>query len=313
MSQYFASLFRRRPNDGWFRVGNYDATTVDIVTALALASMFVYAASQSWFAKLLFIAPFVRENFEVWRLFTWPIAEQPDLFAFIGIVFFWSFGQQVEGLFGRNKFAIWVGAVTLGPSVLLTLLGAVSENLDISSINFGLSTIFLCAIWVYAGTYPNVRFFEVVPLWGLAAVFTVLNLLQYSGARAGGQIIFMLSAIAIALSVGRSLGFATAWPIPHIPLGDGIGSGGSRRPARSKPKKRPRSGGGDGLGQRVVEGPWRRDAPTVSGPPVRPVASPADQAELDGLLDKIGSHGMESLSTSEKHRLNELSKRLRNR
>ena len=29
MSQYFSALFRRRPNDGWFRVGQYDATTVD--------------------------------------------------------------------------------------------------------------------------------------------------------------------------------------------------------------------------------------------------------------------------------------------
>jgi hypothetical protein len=41
--------------------------------------------------------------------------------------------------------------------------------------------------------------------------------------------------------------------------------------------------------------------------------SPADQAELDRLLDKIGGEGMSSLSGAEKQRLNELSKRLRNR
>ncbi len=41
--------------------------------------------------------------------------------------------------------------------------------------------------------------------------------------------------------------------------------------------------------------------------------SPADQIELDMLLDKIGATGMDSLSRGEKQRLNDLSKRLRGR
>ena len=44
-----------------------------------------------------------------------------------------------------------------------------------------------------------------------------------------------------------------------------------------------------------------------------PPPSAADQAELDALLDKIGAQGMDSLSKDEKQRLNDLSKRLRNR
>ena len=47
----------------------------------------------------------------------------------------------------------------------------------------------------------------------------------------------------------------------------------------------------------------------------RPAASSADtaalQAELDALLDKISSSGLDSLTNAEKQRLNELSKRLR--
>ena len=46
-------------------------------------------------------------------------------------------------------------------------------------------------------------------------------------------------------------------------------------------------------------------------PPSGP--SPADQVELDSLLDKIGATGMDSLTNDEKKRLNDLSKRLRNR
>lgn len=313
MSQYFSAMFRRRPNDGWFRVGQYDATTVDIMCALAVASMFIYGASTNWFNKLLFFAPLVRQDFEVWRLVTWPIATEPALFPLIGIVFFWVFGQQLEGLFGRNRFLTWVLTVTLAPSISLTILGAVSNSLDFSSINFGLSTLFLAGIWVYAATYPNVRWFEIMPLWALAAIFTGLNLLSYSGARAGGQILFMLISIAAGLSMGRSLGLATAWPIPHIPLGGTPGGSGSSSPRRTPKPKKPRSKPKRGdLGQRVVEGPWRGDT-SMPQPPQKPVATAADQAELDALLDKIGSDGMDALSSAEKARLNELSKKLRNR
>ncbi len=48
-------------------------------------------------------------------------------------------------------------------------------------------------------------------------------------------------------------------------------------------------------------------------PPAAVPPSLADQEELDALLDKIGATGMDSLTSGEKKRLNDLSKRLRNR
>ena len=308
MSDYFQAMFRRRPNDGWFRVGKYDMTTTDIICSLAIASMFVYGASVQLFAKLIFSAPAVRD-FQVWRIVTWPIAEPPDFFPLLGVVFFWVFGQQVEALFGRNKFLAWVLATTIIPAVCLSLLGALSSELDFTSADLGLSALFLGGIWVYAATYPGVKWFEVVPLWAVAAVFSGLRFLQYAGARANGALLFMLIGIAIALVAGRSLGLATGWPIPHIDLA-GVGSGSSGSNSSPKRRKAPRqkrskpSGGA-----KVVDGPWQ-NAPAPTAPPVGP--SPADQAELDGLLDKIGANGMDSLSAGEKKRLNELSKRLRN-
>lgn len=311
MSQYFAALFSRRPNHGWFRVGRFDITTVDIMTALAVASMFLWAVSPNdlW-PNLAFISPSVRSG-QVWRLVTWPIAEQPGFFSLLSIAFFWSFGQQIEGLFGRSRFVTWVLAVAIVPAALVTLTGALSPSLE--AAEFGLGPIFLAGIWVYAATYPNVRWFEVVPLWALAAGFTLLQILQLSGTRASGGILFLLFTVATALSVGRSLGFATAWPIPYLPIGSGAGSGMIRKQRRSKPSppKRPKRGGPS---QRVVEGPWRRE-PESSTPKVVPPTdpSPADQAEMDGLLEKIHDGGMDALSGAEKQRLNELSKRLRNR
>jgi len=303
MSDQFAAIFRRRPNDGWFRAGNYDVTTTDIICALAVASMFVYGLSIETFSKLAFVPAAVRD-FEVWRLVTWPITTKPEIWGLLGIVFFWLFGQQLESLFGRVKFIAWVLALTIIPAVILTLLGPLDDSIDFM-FQYGLSNLFLGGIWVYAATYPGVKWFEVIPLWALAAVFTVLNLLQFTGTDQTGQVIFLLVSVAVALVAGRSLGLATGWPIPHLPL-DNTGSGTSRR--KKKKKSTPRQSTGSS-GQRVVEGPWK-NAPAPMPPPSGP--SPADQVELDHLLDKIGATGMDSLSGDEKRRLNDLSKRLRN-
>ncbi|MFK7918928.1 MAG: DUF6576 domain-containing protein [Ilumatobacter sp.] len=308
MSQYFSSLFSRRPNDGWFRVNRYDITTVDILTALAVFSMLI-SILNVW--NYLPYDNIDIRNGQVWRLVTWPIAEFAGFFSIIGVAFFWSFGQQIEGLMGRGKFLTWTLATTLVPGITLAVLGVVSNDFALRRPDLGLGMLFLAAIWVYAGTYPKVRFFDVIPIWAVAVVFTLLRVYAYGGSGA----LFVLISIATALSAGRSLGFATAWPIPHIPISAGVGSGGGapRRSKRNKPNppKRPKRGGS---GQRVVEGPWKRDPEAASPKVVPPTGpSPADQAELDGLLDKIGSQGMDALSSSEKQRLNELSKRLRNR
>ena len=317
MSQYFSSLFSRRPNEGWFRVGKYDATTVDIICALALTTMFIFAASTEWFLSLTFFPEAVRE-FEFWRLFTWPLVTAPNIFSLISIVFFWSFGQNIEALLGRNKFLGWVLAVTLTPALLLTALSVIVPDTDflvsrVSELEFGISTVFLCGIWLYAATYPNVKFFEIIPIWVFAGVFTLLNVLSYTGTRAVGKIIFLAAAIGAALIVGRSMGAATGWPIPHLNFAGGVQRTPKvKQPKQRKPKKQ--RGGGDTPG-RVVDGPWKAPVARPSGPPAAgaPAASPADQAELDGLLDKIGANGMDALSNDEKQRLNELSKRLRNR
>ena len=95
MSDQIAAMFRRRPNDGWFRAGRFDVTTTDIVCALAVASMFVYGTGVDNFYKLVFVPSLVRE-FEVWRIVTWPIATEPTVWSLLGVVFFWLFGQQLE-------------------------------------------------------------------------------------------------------------------------------------------------------------------------------------------------------------------------
>jgi hypothetical protein len=313
MAEYFSAMFRRRPNDGWFQAGRFDLTTTDILCALGVVTMFVYGImGREDFHRLPFRSWLVREELELWRLFSWPVATQPNAWGLLGVVFFWVFGQQLEALFGREKFLAWILAVTVGPAVIVTALGAVSTEIDTTNYQYGLSTLFVCGIWVYAATYPQARWFDVVPLWAVGAVFTLLEVLQYNGDGMTGMVVFVLLAIGIGLSAARSLGQATGWPIPHIPVADG-----HHRPARSGPTGRGRqvSGGRHpapprpnvGRSGSVVEGPWTAPPPPArNGPDAR-----AAQAELDLLLDKISGSGLDSLTASEKKRLNELSKQLR--
>lgn len=303
MSQYFASAFRRRPNDGWFKAGNLSLTTVDLICAVAVVTMFVYGilGASTW-SELVF-APWAVQDLEIWRLVTWTTATQPDFWPLLGIVFFWMIGQDVEAMMGRNRFLGWFLTITIVPALIMTFLGLVNDTLDRTTVASGLQSVFLAAIWVYAATYPKVRWFEVVPLWGVAAVFTLLNVLRYNGDGQRGMVVLTILVVLVSLTAARSLGAATGWEIPHIPL-----------PAtgKRKPSGPVRSSKGKVRGKRrdtptVVDGPWS----TPSAPAANPQETAAAQAELDALLDKISAGGLDSLSANEKRRLNELSKRLR--
>ena len=128
----------------WFKVGDVDVGTAVLITGACVLSMFVWAASRSLWSNLAFVSPFVRSG-EIWRLVTWPIAEEPGFFAVISIAFFWSFGQTIEGLFGRTKFLIWVLAVTIVPALVVTFAGLASSSLD--AAEFGLGPLIGTRTW----------------------------------------------------------------------------------------------------------------------------------------------------------------------
>ena len=303
MSQYFASAFRRRPNEGWFRAGNFSLTTVDLICAVAVFTMFVYGilGAARW-SELVF-APWLVRDLEVWRLVTWTTATEPDFWPLLGIVFFWMIGQDVEAMMGRNRFLGWFLTITIAPALIMTFLGAVNDTLDRSTVASGLQSVFLAAIWVYAATYPKVRWFEVVPLWAVAGVFTLLNVLRYNGDGLRGMVVLTILVVLVSLTAARSLGAATGWEIPHIPLP----ATGSRKPSGPVRSSKGKVRGKRRDTPKVVEGAW--NAP--SAPATDPAATAAAQAELDELLDKISASGLDSLTADEKKRLNDLSKRLR--
>jgi membrane associated rhomboid family serine protease len=287
---------RRDASDPWFRIGTLDVTTTILVVIASVASLFVWAAKrevQEW----LWLKPAEVRSGELWRLVTWPIANEPTIWTVITIAIFWYFGRQVEGLLGRNRFGVML-------LLLAVIPGAVAVALNVQL--FGLTPIELAVFLVFIADYPFVRFFFNIPGWAIGAVVVGIQLLQYLGLRDGDGLILLLVTIAVAALTARAMGLAQSLPwIPKIP----IPSGGRKRRKRTRRS----SGQGD-----VINGPW--STPSRSEPyrgstlpqPPRAEEHPQDQVELDELLEKISEGGgLDALSASEKRRLNEISQRLR--
>ncbi|MEN9823365.1 MAG: hypothetical protein RLZ04_1791 [Actinomycetota bacterium] len=287
MSGRFSISFpgRRDRDDPWFRVGTVDVTSALLVAGLCVLGLFVWAADQTLLEPIILLPDSVLHG-QVWRLVTWPLANQPDFWTALNILMLWFFGRELERMIGRNRF-LWL-------LVLLAVIpGIVATGLDIGGA--GIRQVEIAVFCLFCAEMPNVRFFGGIKAWWFAAAIVGLELLQLTGMRQQSLILVLLASLATAAFAGRSFGLLAdyAW-IPRL---------GGGRPSRTPAPRRPkRSRSGKGSKGQVVSGPW---------PP--PTHSVDEQSELDGLLDKIGAQGMDSLSRSEKERLNELSKKLRGR
>jgi membrane associated rhomboid family serine protease len=289
---------RRHASDPWFRVGQVDVTTTVLLIGLCVASMIVWAISSETLLYLALIPEEVRSG-QIWRIVTWPLYNEPDLWTVLTLAIFWFFGRDIEGRIGRSRFALMLVIMAAVPGLVGTLLDIAEAG--IRPIEFG---VFL----VFVATYPFARFFFGIPAWVFGVVFVGLEVLQLLGYREEERILLLFVSIATALVTARSMGLCEATPwIPALPLGRGSGRSSSSRPRRQQPP--PRGGGA------VVKGPWGAPssgrASSLPQPPSPASRAMDDHSELDALLDKISAGGLEALTADEKRRLNELSKRMR--
>jgi membrane associated rhomboid family serine protease len=226
--------------------------------------------------KLALIPSEVKSG-QVWRVVTWPLAnglDQQLLWVLISIAVLWYFGSRLEEQVGRIRFAWFLAMIIVIP-------GLVGTALDLPQA--GVHTVQLVVLLTFIAEYPNVRFFFGIPAWVLGAVYVAAEVLQLAGDRNGRHLLFFIVSLVVGALAARAVGLLEgfAW-IPKIGI-----------PHRRRGHKR-------GRRPAVVAGPW-----------AGPNTFSQDQSELDALLDKISATGMNSLSRSEKERLNDLSKRLR--
>lgn len=308
--RYDFSLPEPPPRDGWFRLGSLDVTTTAFLVGLAMLSWFVYAISPDLLFKGAFVSNLVADG-EVWRLFTYPVVNPPVgnlgfLWAVIGLFFFWWVGHQVEEQAGRKPFTVLVLVMTVLPAAVVTLLGS-TNDIDgrWSAGSYGLITLALAFLVVFALENPQARGFFNLPVWVFAAAYVLLTVLQLMGQRLWAQLILSLLIIVVGVFGCRQLGMLHDYTF--IPVFGNYSTGSTApyggQPARGgkKAKGRKRGKGRTGGGDTVVAGPWAEPA----GP------TRLEQAELDVLLDKIGQSGIGSLDKQERRRLDELSRKMR--
>ncbi len=286
--RYQFSMPERRQRDGWFRIGSVDVTTTALLVGLNVLSFFWYAIDSVSQKNLIFSGFLVRDG-DFWRVITWPLYAEPTVWAAITMVFFWFVGHMVEERIGRKRFTILITVMTVVPAVLVTFL-----QLDPDRGIAGLNLLALALLVVYALDNPTATAWFGIPIWIFAAVYVGIMVLQYIGDSMWESLVMGIAVIIMALGGARQFGMLDDFEfIPRV------GGGGSKpaKASRTKSKSKGSSKGGD-----VVAGPW-----------AAPAHSPIEELELNQLLDKISSQGMDALSRTEKARLNELSKKLRGR
>jgi membrane associated rhomboid family serine protease len=283
----------RGHSDPWFNLGSLEITTTVIVTFLCVLSVFVWAAQGSDNPAIFLhtvVLPDEVKSGQIWRLLTWPVgndlAGSDAIWKAVSIALFWYFGREIENQIGRVKYT-WM-------LVLIAVIsGLAATGLDVGLGYIHSVEVALFVVFVFEN--PRRPFFFGIPAWVLALVLVGVEVLQDIGYAEYRLIVVLMVTIATAVWAARSFGMLVdqQW-LPMIKL----------------PKRRPKVSPTPSFDQRsgrsrstVIDGPWAGSAPAY-----KPMQ---DQAEVDKILDKIALVGMDGLTSDEKKRLNEASKRLR--
>jgi membrane associated rhomboid family serine protease len=273
---------RRGETDPWFTVGTLEVTTTVFVALLAGLSFFVYAVSPRALDVLVLFPQKARQG-QLWRIVTWPLVNPPSLLGLLALVIFWWFGRDLEAQMVRRRFLFFVVALVVIGGLVATLVNVALVGFRF--VEFGTFIAFVAE-------HAHARFFFNIPAWVIAIVFVGIDVLQLLGSRDFELLLVEFVIIGSALLISRAYGLASDTPwVPKLKL-PGAGSPG---PRKKKVKK-----GRAKLASVPVGVESSNAALDISG-----------QFEMDSLLDKISAGGMESLTSAERKRLEQLSKQLR--
>jgi membrane associated rhomboid family serine protease len=274
--------------DPWFRVNQFDVNTTTLITALSGLSMLLWAISPSTLAWLIQL-PYEVKRGQLWRIATWPLANPPSIWTVLTLYIFWLLGTQLENTLGRYRFLGMLAALTIVPGLVGVLI-----NVPLG----GFRTVELGIFVAYALENPRTRFMFNIPAWIMAAVIVGIEVLQLSGNRDGGGIILLFVLLATAIVMLKSLGMGSDLPawVPRVPL-PGM-AGAKRKPGPAKRAK-------DLIKRAEKAEASVTELSTMRPMEVSPEAKRARQAKIDGILDKISAHGINSLDEEELTILNE--------
>ena len=273
MSQPYASSEDHQPVTWLHGHAIYAAHLVVLVFVASMVGTTIVMAldaDQAWF-WLPFSSDAVLRG-EVWRIFTYGLWNLPGIWFAIDMVMIVWFGRELEKFFGRRSFLLLFGCLYLLSPALFTLIG-VWKPMTLSG-ETGAFALFIA----FATLYPHATlFFGVLAKW-LAAILVGIYTLMALSRRDTVGLISLFTTVGFAFAYVRYHQGRLALPGPGL--------------LRSTPVHRPSRNGESRIRQRLAPG------------------DDSAMADMDALLDKIATSGIESLTPREKARLDAARERI---
>ncbi len=275
MSSHFSS---RPREDYWFNLGRFQITSTLVAVLLGVFGMLAWVFSGGATAQLALLPDEVFRG-QVWRLFTWPLAETLSLWTVLTLVMLWYFGRDIETTIGRNQMAklflgIWM-SLTVAAVIIGVLLPGVGLG-GLRDVQFG-----ILLLWI--AEYPTRKFFFGIPAWVLGSVLLAIQILQFVGLRMWGSLFVLLFGLLGVAVAAKGVGLLSN--LSFIP-------------------------GGRSAHHRTRQSRSRR-SPASSQPTRHERRHTSDEDRMDDLLGKISANGIHSLTKGERAELEKLRQRRR--
>lgn len=278
MSRFEAGTSEENQPVAWWR--GYPLYAAHFLVVVFVASMLVttlvkFARADSLLEWLTFQSSSVLQG-QVWRVLTYGLVNPPSLgFALDMVMIVW-FGREVERYLGRRLFFQLYAGIYLVKPLLLTALGPILGTRFAGEV--GSFALFVA----FATLFPNAPLlFNILAKWA-ALVLVALSVLMALAAHDWVGLLELAATCGFAHLFVRHQQGGLRLPLPRIRIRTRQPGGAPRPAAVSAPAPRPGA---------------PRPGTVAPGP------ASGTMAEVDALLDKIAQHGIHSLTTEERARL----------
>ncbi|MEO6847319.1 MAG: rhomboid family intramembrane serine protease [Chthoniobacterales bacterium] len=248
------------------------------IAAVVLIALLMGSGHEAWTYYLRYDSFAVFHQFQLWRIFTYPLLNPPAglLFFAIQMYFLYQFGREVERFLGRNHFLLFYAALIVAGPVILTLFRFPGFYGGSDAVNFG---VFIAFVVIY----PNMPIlFSLTARWVAVILIGIVTLQCLAYGLWPYLTVFLGETLCAALLIrhyfGKSFGVISK-------LKNFLQLRSSRKYLREVEPPRVRS---SNIESEVIE------------------EEDEDEdlhASIDPLLDKIAKKGISSLTAKEKERL----------
>ncbi len=263
------SFHDNQPITWWKRVPIYATTILAGLMVIGLLASVFLASARISLEPLAFFPPQFARGY-IWQLVTYPFIGMPSFFTALWILAFYSWSVEIEKYLGRARYFRLVGLLIVAEALICGLWYAAGVP-ERAMGSYHLTAAMLIG---FATLYPNVEYFGWIPLKWFAFVCITLGVLMYFPERAWPPMSQLLGVCAVCYGYIRFIQKGGIVELPNL-----------ARYFRPRPKLH-------ALPDVEPRERFRREPDQDES-----------MIEIDALLDKIATSGLDSLTTRERAKL----------